>query len=55
MGLFDATPPKRVTPLELHKHVLGQLKNGEHRLSDGQAERLQEVVSGYMDSDSFSH
>ena len=55
MGIFDTTPPKRVTPTELHKHVMGQLKTGDHQLSVNQANRFREVVEGYMDSDSFAH
>ena len=55
MGFFDPTPPKRVTPLELQKHVLGQLEVGEHKLSEAQSDRLRSVLGGYMDSDSFKH
>jgi|GEM_PF-5988425 len=50
MGLFDS-PPKRVTPHELHNHVIGQLEAGEHKLSERQSEHFRAVVHGYMDSD----
>ena len=53
MGIFGATPPKRVTPLELHNHVVGALRTGEHRLSQGQADHFHSVIQGYMDSDSY--
>jgi hypothetical protein len=55
MGFFDSTPPKRVTPTELHNHVMGQLKTGDHKLSDAQSDRLRGVLEGHMDSDSFKH
>jgi hypothetical protein len=51
MGFFDPLPPKRVTPHELHAHVVGQLKTGDHALTENQAHRFHEVVSGYMDAD----
>lgn len=51
MGIFAPLPPKRVTPTELHKHVMGQLEIGEHKLSENQSNRFHEVISGYMDAD----
>lgn len=54
MSLFGQSKPKGITQEELI-FIKGELRNGEHKLTETQTNQLLARVSGYMDADNMQH
>lgn len=54
MGIFS-TPLKRITPYELHHRLIGELKSGDHKLTQHQAEYLKDILEAHSDPHSSAH
>lgn len=54
MSLFGQSRPKGITAEEL-VFIKGELRNGDHKLTETQTEQLLARLGGYMDSDNMQH
>ena len=54
MSLFGQSKPKGITQEELI-FIKGELRNGDHKLTETQTNQLLARVAGHMDSDNMQH
>lgn len=54
MSLFGQSKPKGITQEELI-FIKGELRSGDHKLTETQTNQLLARVAGYMDSDNMQH
>lgn len=54
MSLFGQSRPKGITQEELI-FIKGELRNGDHKLTETQTDEILSRISGYMDSDNMQH
>lgn len=54
MSLFGKSKPKGITQEELI-FIKGELRNGDHKLTETQTNQLLARLGGYMDSENMQH